>query len=118
MNNDETKKRLLDALEACRAIQQFTAGSNFAAYAADAMRRPAVERKFEILGEALHRAEESAPELTGRFPEIRRIIGMRNRIIHGYDAVDDEIVWDTVQRKIPALLEHLSTFLKDDGENK
>ena len=82
MNND-TKKRLVDAMEACRAIVQFTAGCNFTAYSGDAMRRAAVERKFEILGEALNRAEELAPELTERLPEIRRIIGMRNRIIHG-----------------------------------
>jgi uncharacterized protein with HEPN domain len=107
---------LVDALEACRAIQQFTTGCNFAAYTADSMRRAAVERKFEILGEALNRAEESAPGLTERLPEIRRIIGMRNRIIHGYDAVDDEIVWDTVQHKIPFLLEQLSTLLGDQRE--
>ena len=116
--NNETKKRLLDALEACRAIQQFTEGSNFAAYAGDAMRRAAVERKFEILGEALNQAEESAPELTERLPEMRRIIGMRNRIIHGYDAVDDEIVWDAVQGKIPSLLDQLSTLLSDKGEKE
>jgi uncharacterized protein with HEPN domain len=76
--NNEAKKRLLDALEACRAIQQFTAGSNFVSYTTDSMRRAAVERKFEILGEALSRAEESAPELTARLPDVRRIIGMRN----------------------------------------
>jgi uncharacterized protein with HEPN domain len=40
------KKRLLDALEACRAIQQFTTGSDFASYATDSMRKAAVERKF------------------------------------------------------------------------
>ena len=114
--NDETKKRLVDALEACRAIVQFTVGTSFAAYAADSMRRAAVERKFEVLGEALNRAEESAPELTERLPEIGRIIGMRNRIIHGYDAVDDEIVWDAVQHKIPLLLENLSALLGDKGE--
>jgi uncharacterized protein with HEPN domain len=115
--NNETKKRLLDAADACRAIEQFTAGTSFSDYAADSMRRAAVERKFEILGEALHRAEESAPDLTERLPEIRRIIGMRNRIIHGYDGVDDEIVWDTVQHKIPPLLEQLSTLLRQEGEN-
>jgi uncharacterized protein with HEPN domain len=115
--NNETKKRLVDALEACRAIQQFTAGSDFAAYAANPMMRAAVERKFEILGEALNDAEESAANLTERLPEIRRIIGMRNRIIHGYDAVDDEIVWDAVRQKIPSLFEQLSGFLSDEGEN-
>ncbi len=48
---------------------------------------------------------------------MRRIIGMRNRIIHGYDAVDDQIVWDTVQHKIPPLLEQLLTLLSNEGEN-
>jgi len=52
-----------------------------------------------------------------RLPELRRIIGMRNRIIHGYDAVDDEIVWDAVQRKIPLLLEQISTLFRSEGEN-
>jgi uncharacterized protein with HEPN domain len=116
--NDETKKRLLDAQEACRAIQQFTAGNNFVSYAADSMRRAAVERKFEVLGEALSHAEESDPKLAERLPEIRRIIGMRNRIIHGYDAVDDEIVWDTVQGKIPSLLDQLSALLSEAGEKE
>lgn len=75
------------------------------------MRQAAVERKFEILGEALRRAEESAPHLAETLPELRRIVGMRNRIIHGYDAVDDEIVWDTVQSKIPPLTERLASLL-------
>lgn len=116
--NEETKKRLFDALEACRAIQQFTSGINFTGYSADSMRRAAVERKFEILGEALNRAEESTPDVAERLPEIRRIIGMRNRIIHGYDAVDDEIVWDAVRNKIPHLLEHLPKLLTDEGKDQ
>jgi uncharacterized protein with HEPN domain len=116
--NNETKKRLLDAQEACRAIQQFTAGSNFVSYAADSMRRAAVERKFEVLGEALSHAEESDAKLAERLPEIRRIIGMRNRIIHGYDAVDDEIVWDAVQGKISSLLDQLSVLLSEAGEKE
>jgi uncharacterized protein with HEPN domain len=109
--NDETKKRLLDALEACRAILQFTEGIDYAAYAADSMRQAAVERKFEIVGESLRRAEESAHELAETLPELRRIIGMRNRIIHGYDAVDDQIIWDAVQSKIPPLTERLASLL-------
>ncbi len=114
---NEAKKRLLDALAACRAIEEFTAGIDFTAYAADAMRKAAVERKFEILGEALNRAEESERGLTERLPEIRRIIGMRNRIIHGYDGVDDEIVWDTVQTKIPNLFRQLSVILDDSAKS-
>ncbi|MDX6443676.1 MAG: hypothetical protein QOH71_750 [Blastocatellia bacterium] len=115
--NVETKRRLLDALEACQAIQQFSAGIDFNAFLADEMRQAALERKFEILGEALNRAEQSDPELGDRLPELRRIIGMRNRIIHGYDAVDEEILWDAVQFKIPLLTEQVLVALREAGED-
>ena len=52
------KKRLLDALEACRAIQDFVAGNTFADYERNLMLRSAVERQFEIIGEALNHAEK------------------------------------------------------------
>jgi uncharacterized protein with HEPN domain len=81
------------------------------------MLQAAIERKFEILGEALNRAEESDLELAERVPAVRRIVGMRNRIIHGYDAVDEEILWDAVQFKVPIVSEQISTLLRDTGEN-
>jgi uncharacterized protein with HEPN domain len=81
------------------------------------MRQAALERKFEILGEALNRAEQFDPELGDRLPELRRIIGMRNRIIHGYDAVDEEILWDAVQFKIPLLSEQVLVALREAGED-
>ncbi len=115
--NVETKRRLLDALEACRAIRQFTTGVEYKSFLLDEMLQAAIERKFEILGEALNRAEESDPELAERMPELRRIVGMRNRIIHGYDAVDEEIVWDAVQFKVPILSEQISALLRGAGEN-
>jgi uncharacterized protein with HEPN domain len=115
--NVETKRRLLDALEAGHAIRQFSAGIDFKAFLADEMRQAALERKFEILGEALHRAEQSDPELGDGLPELRRIIGMRNRIIHGYDAVDEEILWDAVQFKIPLLSEQVLVALREAGED-
>lgn len=112
--NDETKRRLLDALEACRAIQKFSAGLDYAHFVVDELLRAAVERKFEILGEALNRAEHSDPDLADRLPQLRRIVGMRNRIIHGYDAVDEEILWDAVEFKIPTLREQISALLADE----
>jgi len=115
--NVETKRRRLDALEACHAIQQFSAGIDYNGFLADEMRQAALERKFEILGEALSRAEQSDPELADRLPELRRIIGMRNRIIHGYDAVDEEILWDAVQFKIPLLSEQVLIVLREAGED-
>jgi len=66
-----------------------------------------VERQLEILGEALNRALADEPTLEKRIPEARRIVGIRNRIIHGYDSVDDEIIWDVVSSKLRPLTETL-----------
>ncbi len=73
----------------------------FADYEQNLMLRSAAERQFEIIGEALHQAEADDPEVTEKLPELRRIVGMRNRIIHGYDSVDDELLWQTIQHNIP-----------------
>jgi uncharacterized protein with HEPN domain len=109
------KKRLLDALNACRAIQSFVASRTFAEYERNPMLRSAVERQFEIIGEALNQANIENPELSMLIPDLRRIVGMRNRIIHGYDSVDDELLWQTIQAHIPPLTQRLSELLESDN---
>jgi len=106
-----TKKRLLDALTACQAIENFVSGRVFTDYEQDRMLRSAVERQFEIIGEALHQAEMDDPQVTDLLPELRRIVGLRNRIIHGYDSVDDELLWQTIQRYLQPLIKHLERIL-------
>jgi uncharacterized protein with HEPN domain len=111
------KKRLFDALTACHAIQLFVAERTFEEYTQNLMLRSAVERQFEIIGEALNQAEKENTETASLVPDARRIVGLRNRIIHGYDSVDDELLWQTVQTHIAPLAEHLAELLKpDDGE--
>ena len=107
-------KRLLDALLACRAIRQFTEDMDFSAYDANLLVQSAVERQFENIGEALGRAADADPTLVERFPDLRSIVGLRNRIIHGYDSVDQEILWDIVQSKMPALEVRITEFLAAD----
>ena len=109
--NDRLKKRLFDALSACDTIGEFVQGRNLAAYRNDKMLRSAVERQFEIIGEALAQASIVDSTLPDRFPELRRIVALRNRLIHGYDSVDDEIVWDIVQFKLSVLKKLLTDFL-------
>lgn len=109
--NDETRKRLLDALAACRAIEQFVAGREFNAYEQYLMLRSAVERQLEIVGEALSRAADSLPELATTLPDLPLIVGRRNRIVHGYDSVDDELIWDTVKFDVPKLATRLAQLL-------
>ena len=79
------------------------------------MLRSAVERQFEIVGEALGRAAAMDETLVRLIPEIPQIVGLRNRLIHGYDSVDDQIVWDIVQTKLPGLRRSLELQLSLAG---
>jgi uncharacterized protein with HEPN domain len=109
---DEVKKRLLDAQTACLRIIEVSKDLDFSGYEADWVVRSAVERQLEIIGEALNRAEDEEPNLIDDLPELRQVIGIRNRIIHGYDTVDDEIVWDVAQNKVPLLERRLFSLLE------
>jgi len=61
--------------------------------------------------QALHQAEVDDPEMTNLLPELRRIVGMRNRIIHGYDSVDDELLWQIIQHNVSPFSKHLEQLL-------
>jgi uncharacterized protein with HEPN domain len=110
---NEAKKRLLDVVNACEAIAEFVAGKNFPAYESDRLLRSAVERQFEIIGEALNKAGAVEASLPAQLPEFHRIIGLRNRLIHGYDNVDDEILWDIVQSKLAPLKAQIDGLLRE-----
>ena len=108
------KKRLLDALTACRVIQDFIVDRAFADYERNLMLRSAVERQFEIIGVALNQAEMEDSELAVTSPALRRIVGLRNRIIHGYDSVDDQLLWQVVKTHVPALAQQLEQLLTSE----
>ena len=80
---------------------------------ADAKTKAAVEREIEIIGEALNRIKTIDYEMLARIDNWREIIGFRNIIAHGYDVVEDEIVWESIINDIPLLLYQL----KDIGNN-
>ena len=110
----EARQRLLDALESCHAIRRDTAGIDLAAYLHDDMRRGAVERRLGIAGEALHHAAALDPALANQLPELRRIVGLRNRVIHAYADVNADIVWDIVQNRLPSLEKRLANPLEEE----
>src|SRR5262245_12832525 len=74
---------LWDVQQAANAIEQFTAGLDAADYAQNALVRAAVERQFEIIGEALNRLSKVSPALARQVPNLREIVGFRNMLIHG-----------------------------------
>jgi uncharacterized protein with HEPN domain len=106
-----TKKLLLDVREAGESILQHTAGKSLADYSADRFFRRAVEREFEIIGEALNRIDRVDPATAARISELRRIVDFRNRIIHGYDTVDDAVVWGIVEKYLPLLMKEVADML-------
>jgi uncharacterized protein with HEPN domain len=110
----EEKKLLLDVAEACQSIQARCAGHTFEEYDRDRWFRRIVEREFEIIGEALSRLDRLGPAVADRVTSLRRVVDFRNRIIHGYDSVDDLIVWRTIQEHLPVLKAEVEGLL-DEG---
>ena len=107
----EAKSILYDIQLAVSRIQDFTRDANFSDYQGDVMMRSAVERQFEIIGEAVNRLSDVDADLAYRITERRRIINFRNLLIHGYSIVDDRLVWDVVQTRLPVLAIEIAEFL-------
>lgn len=109
----ETKKYLEDIAQAAEQIARFTGGKTLAHYMEDPMLRAAVERKFEIIGEALVRLSKRDAAVAPRISEHQRIIAFRNVLIHGYNNVDNLLVWGVVESKLAALRRDVATLLAE-----
>ena len=107
----EARKYLYDIKQAAGLIAEFTHGKQFDDYQADAMLRSAVERQFEIIGEALNQLVQQEPEMLSEISDARRIIAFRNRLIHGYASISSEIVWGVVETGLPLLIEEVEQLL-------
>jgi len=108
---------LWDARESADSILRFVHGRNQSDYLADPMLRAAVERHFEIIGEALNQVAKTAPPLAARIPQLRRAVAFRNLLIHGYATVDDATVWRTTQEDLPGLRAAVASLLEDLGDS-
>lgn len=98
------KKLLFEVQESGRCIQGWCAGRSYADYERDRQFRRAVEREFEVIGEALARLSRADPVTAERITQLARIVGFRNRIAHGYDTVDNALVWGVIEEHLPRLL--------------
>ncbi|WP_067073184.1 HepT-like ribonuclease domain-containing protein [Methanoculleus horonobensis] len=114
MPSREARKYLYDIAEAAKYIAQFTAGRTYEEYHADPMLRSAVERQFEIIGEALNQLLRQEPALQKRISNAPLIIAFRNRLIHGYADVSDEVVWGIVEGYLPVLAGEVKALLAED----
>lgn len=111
----DARAYLWDIQSAGEAIDRFILGVDAQAYAESEVIHSAVERKFEIIGEALGQLLKLDPALAQRIPDIRDIIAFRNLLIHGYAVVEHARVLRIVQASLPALRSTVTTLLDELG---
>ncbi len=106
-----------DILDNAHKAQQFVAGLDYPAFAGNTEKGYAVFYALEIIGEAARNVPKS---ILARYPQVpwRDIIGMRDRLIHGYTSVDSRRVWDTVQNDLPPLIATVEQMLADLERDK
>lgn len=109
----ESAALLWDVHSAATRIVEFIDGIDGTSYAANDLRRSAVERQLEIVGEALKKLRNADPETTQQIPDVARIIGLRNILAHGYTVVDDAVVWSAASQRVPELLAVVDQLLAD-----
>ena len=107
----ESRKLLWDALEAAERIARFAAGKSLDDYLESDLLRSAIERQFEILGEALAQLRHRDAGTAESIPELPSIVAFRNVLAHGYASVNNRTVWQVVEGGLGALTETLRTLL-------
>lgn len=103
---------LLDIKVSISKILEYTAGMTFGSYEDDSRTKDAVERNFEIIGEAASRIPDDFKKLHPTI-EWRIIKDFRNFIIHEYFGINNQIVWDIIQFRLPDLLQEISNLIPD-----
>ncbi|HKX08963.1 MAG TPA: HepT-like ribonuclease domain-containing protein [Stellaceae bacterium] len=111
----DPKSLLWDALDAANAVASFTARKSFDDLENDALLRSAVERKLEIIGEALSQLVQLDASMAAKVPDLREIVAFRNILVHGYAFIDYTRVWGVIEADSPKLGRTLKTLL---GSNR
>ena len=110
--NEKALKYLYDIKIAIGEIDSFfqTEPRNFDNYRQNSLLKRAIERNLEIIGEAMNRILKEDPGL--RIENSKKIIGLRNQIIHGYDSVSDESIWGIITVHLPKLKMEIDSLVK------
>ena len=104
------EKYLYDIKESINSIEEYLGDKrDFFEYQKNKLLRRGIERELEIIGEAINRILKINSDI--EIPEARRIVDLRNWVIHGYDKVDDVIIWGIISRDIPKLKKQVEKLL-------
>lgn len=106
---------LWDLVTAAKRIQDFVADRSWDDYSEDLLLRSGVERQFEIAGEAMTQLRSVDPATADRVPNVHKIVGMRNVLIHGYATVNDLTVWRTATQNLDELVTAVDELLAEAG---
>jgi uncharacterized protein with HEPN domain len=111
----DSRAWLWDVREAAQAIDSFVKGFDATAYGQSELVHSAVERKFEVIGEALNQLSRADAALSARVPHLPQIAAFRNQLIHSYALVDHDTVWSVVQNSLPGLRSAVDALLVELG---
>ena len=111
--DDTIKTWLYDILSSINEIESYfiETPKMFEIYQNDLKTKRAVERNIEIIGEAMSRIRKENSEI--EISNSRKIVDVRNRIIHGYDSVSDDVIWGIVIRNLPVLQKEVEILLDE-----
>ena len=108
--NREIKKYLFDVKTSIESINEYLNGRrNFFEYQQNKLLRRGIEREIEIIGEAMSRILKISPDI--KIENARQIVDTRNWVIHGYDKVDDVVIWGIISNYLPKLYKEIITYL-------
>ncbi|WP_372947425.1 DUF86 domain-containing protein [Mariniphaga sp.] len=110
--DNEIKTWLFDILQAVEEIEGYFSEKpmRFNDYLSDIKTKRAVERDLEIIGEAVNRIFKKDKQF--RLENAQKIIGTRNRIIHGYDTISDDLIWSIVVNHLPKLKSEIKVLME------
>ncbi|GGE57974.1 antitoxin [Streptosporangium jomthongense] len=105
-------KYVFDIKAAAERVQRFVATKTEADYMADELLQSAVERQFEIIGEAMSQLHKTDSDMAEGITDYRKMIAFRNVLIHGYATIDPLIVWGVIESNLASLIEQVTVILE------
>ena len=108
-------KWLFDVKTSIEEIDNYFADEklDFDEYSKNSMRKRAVERNLEIIGEAINRILKTDPTFSTKITDAIAIIGLRNQVIHAYDSISDETIWSILTNLLPILKIEIDELLEE-----
>ncbi len=114
---ERIRKWLIDMQTAIQHIDSYLGTDrNFEEYENSWLLKRAVERELEIFGEATNRILAAEPNIA--ITDARKIVNLRNLIIHSYDAVSDEIIWAIIHKNLPELAIEIQSLFDNDYQEE